>query len=104
VVASAEDLQRGSETIRASEATVQNDNTLLASMFQLLQTGDQTIIDTLLTEQSVTNDQLQLVANRQAYLTALAQLKFQAASLVTFDHEGTPDELIRFIGTDFVGR
>jgi outer membrane protein TolC len=104
VIASSEDVRRAASAVLATQAAVQSDNTLLATILQLIQTGDRTIIDTLLTEESITGDQLQLVARRQAYLTALARLKFDAASLVTFEHEGTSDEQMRFLTTDFVGR
>jgi outer membrane protein TolC len=104
VIASSEDVRRAANAVLASQTAVQSDNTLLGTILQLLQTGDRTIIDTLLTEESITSDQLRLVARRQAYLTALARLKFDAASLVTFEHEGTSDEQMRFLTTDFVGR
>ena len=104
VIASSEDVRRAGNAVLASQTAVQSDNTLLATILQLIQTGDRTIIDTLLTEETITSDQLQLVARRQAYLTALARLKFDAGSLVTFEHEGTSDEQLRFLATDFVGR
>jgi outer membrane protein len=104
VVASDEDVRRAGNAVSSTQMAVQSDDTLLATILQLLQTGDRTIIDTLLTEESITSDQLQLVARRQAYLTALARLKFDTASLVTFEREGTPDEQIRFLSSDFVGR
>ncbi len=104
VIASSDDVRRAGNAVLASQTAVQSDNTLLATILQLIQTGDRTIIDTLLTEETITSDQLQLVARRQAYLTALARLKFDAASLVTFEHEGTSDEQLRFLPTDFVGR
>jgi outer membrane protein len=104
VLASIEAVRRASSAATAGQAAVENNAQVLASVLQLLQAGGRTIIDTLLTEESATNDQLQLVRRHQVYLSALARLKFDTASLVTFENAGRPDEQIRFLPTDFVGR
>jgi outer membrane protein TolC len=77
---------------------------VLSAALDQLQTGDLTILDTLLTEQSVTEDQLQLVRQRQIYLSTLARLRFDTAQLVVFENPGTPTEQIRFNAADFTGR
>ncbi len=93
---------RGAAAVQRATEAVQADAQLLDSAMQLLQSGDQTIIDTLLTEEGITGDQLQLVRRRQAYLSALARLRFEAASLVTVADPGTNAERFRFEPGAFV--
>jgi outer membrane protein TolC len=54
--------------------------------------GDMTLIDTLKTEQDLTNARLQLVQVQHDYAAALAQLRFETGTLVTLrDNRPEPD-------------
>jgi outer membrane protein TolC len=99
----AEVVRRNAAATAEAERAVTAGGQLLDSALQLLQAGDLTIIDTLLTEEGVTGDQLQLVRRRQAYLSALARLRFEAASLVRVEDSGTGVERFGFEPGVFVG-
>jgi len=99
-----ETLGRTAAAVAASEEAVERGNELLTAVLQQLEGGNATVLDTLLTEEGVTADLLQLVRRRQAYLSALARLRFETGRLVAFDAVGTPDEVVRFDSGSFVGR
>ncbi len=104
VLGASETVRRAADATAAWQTAVAHDEHVLAAALQQLQSGDLTILDTLLTEESVTTDQLQLVRQRQVYLSTLARLRFEAAVLVSFENPGTPAEQIRFPAGDFVRR
>jgi outer membrane protein TolC len=104
VLSSIEAVRRSEEAVRQSQLAVQAGQQVYTSALQSVQNGDLTIVDALLTEEGVTTDELALARQRQAYLSALARLKFETASLVTFEDPNTAVERIRFQPTDFVGR
>jgi outer membrane protein TolC len=104
VVGVAESLQRASESVASWTAAITSGNQTLAGALARFQSGDFSLIDTLLTEESLTNDQLLLVRQRQVQLSVLARLRFEAGTLVSFDGLRTPDERVRFQSTDLVTR
>ncbi|HSF99994.1 MAG TPA: TolC family protein [Vicinamibacterales bacterium] len=97
-------VRQASDAAAGWQSAVDFGEQVLSAALNQLQTGDLTILDTLLTEQSVTEDQLQLVRQRQIYLSTLARLRFDTAQLVVFENPGTPTEQIRFNAADFTGR
>lgn len=80
---------------RRREATDALQRSLDASVEQF-QIGELTLIDTLLTEEILTTERLQLTADLQLYASAAARLAFETASLIQFDSLGTPLEKIAF--------
>jgi outer membrane protein TolC len=104
IIGIADALSRSEAAIAGSTEAVARGADLLAGVLQQFQAGDITLLDTLVTEESVTVDLLQLVRRRQAYLSTLARLRFESGSLVSFEAEGTPGELVRFQPGDFVIR
>jgi outer membrane protein TolC len=99
-----EALERTGRAVARWQEAVSSSQQMHQAEFDRLQIGQSTLIDTLLTEESLTADELQLVRVRQAYLSTLARLRFETGELVTFEDEGTPAEMIRFLSGDFVMR
>jgi outer membrane protein TolC len=80
---------------RRREATEALQRSLEASIEQF-KIGELTLLDTIVTEQSLTNERLQLTSDLQLYASAAARLAFETGSLVQFDAAGTPLEKIAF--------
>jgi outer membrane protein TolC len=80
---------------RRREATEALQRSLEASLEQF-KIGELTLLDTIITEQNLTNELLQLTADLQLYASAAARLAFETGSLVQFDAAGTPLEKIAF--------
>jgi outer membrane protein TolC len=80
---------------RRRDATEALQRSLDASV-QQFEIGELTLIDTLLTEETLTTERLQLTADLQLYASAAARLAFETASLIQFDALGTPLEKIAF--------
>jgi outer membrane protein TolC len=97
-------VQRTAAAVAAWQDAVTNGDRTLEGALQRFQTGDLTLIDTLLTEEELTFDKLQLLRQRQTYFSAVARLKFEAGDLVVFDQEGLPSEVVRFLPATFVAR
>ncbi|MFN8058387.1 MAG: TolC family protein [Vicinamibacterales bacterium] len=68
-----------------------NDGTL-----ERFRSGDVTLIDTLTTEETLTQTQIQLVQSWLGYLAAVTRLRYEAGSLVTFDAVDQAGESLRF--------
>jgi outer membrane protein TolC len=68
----------------------------LDASIEQFEIGELTLIDTLLTEETLTTERLQLTADLQLYASAAARLAFETASLIQFDALGTPLEKIAF--------
>ncbi len=95
-------LRHATDSVAAWTSTTAASTEALTGTMQRFQSGDATLIDTLLTEESLTNDELMLIEQRQVQLSVLARLRYETGTLVTFDGAGTPGELIRFLPDDFV--
>ena len=80
---------------RRREATDALQKSLEASLEQF-KIGELTLLDTIVTEQNLTNELLQLTSDLQLYASAAARLAFETGSLVQFDAAGTPLEKIAF--------
>jgi outer membrane protein TolC len=104
VVGTTGTVRRAADAITGWQSAVTYGEQVLTAAISQLQSGDLTILDTLITEQSVTDDQLQLVRQRQIYLSTLARLRFDTAQLVQFENAGTAAEQIRFNAADFTRR
>ena len=68
----------------------------LDAALQLFQSGEQTLVDVLLTEEDSTAERIQLVRARQIFYSTLARLHFETGELIHFDGMGTPGEVVRF--------
>jgi outer membrane protein TolC len=97
-------LQRAADAVARWEEAVRNDETTLQAALQLYQIHEITLIDTLSTEETATQDRLQLVSQRQVYLSTLARLKFETGELLTFDTEGPSIQGYKFDPSVFVAR
>ncbi len=97
-------LRLAAEAIAQWEHAVKNGEEALQAALQRFELGEMTLIDTLLTEEDVTRDTLELVGQRQIYLSTLARLKFETGELVDFENEGTAAEMIRFEPSELVVR
>jgi outer membrane protein TolC len=104
VVSEAESLRREAEAIQLGQATVDASQQTVDGAIARFQTGDQTLIDTLLAEESLTQDRLTLIRLWQTYLSDLVRLRFETGSLVSFTGSTpTPDQM-RFDPSEFVIR
>ena len=88
------------------EAAVRSNEEILQGTMQRFESRDQTLIDTLTTEEAATRDRLELVRQRQLYFSTLARLKFETGDLIGFDPAASGLGLggFRFDPTVFVGR
>jgi len=97
-------LRLAADAVARWEEAVRNDETTMQAAIQLYQIHEITLIDTLSTEETATQDRLQLVSQRQVYLSTLARLKFETGELLTFDTEGPSIQGYKFDPSAFVAR
>ncbi len=86
------------------QAAVRADEELLQNMLDRFGVREVTLIDVLLTEENATRDAIQLIAQRQAYQSILARLKFETGELVTFESDDSSIRNYRFDSSILVGR
>jgi outer membrane protein TolC len=91
----AEAVQRQQDLVAASQQT-------LDASIARFQQNDITLIDLLLTEESLTQARLTLAAARQKYLSDLARLRFETGTLVSVDGETVTPDRVRFDPTFLV--
>jgi outer membrane protein TolC len=104
VVSEVESLKKEAESIQLSQTALAASQQTVDGAIARFQTGDQTLFDTLLAEEDLTQDRLALVRLWQQYLSDLVRLRFETGTLVTFTGNAvTPDQL-RFDPSDFVVR
>jgi outer membrane protein TolC len=96
VVELAESLRRSAASLAEWEAAVARGAETLEGRVRMFQVGDATLIDALLTEEGLTGDHLQLVRQRQSYLSALARLKLELGELVSIDDADAASGSLRF--------
>jgi outer membrane protein TolC len=96
VVELTETLRRAADSLGEWEAAVARGAETLEGRVRMFQVGDTTLIDALLTEEGLTGDHLQLVRQRQSYLSALARLKLELGELVVVDDADPSAETMRF--------
>jgi outer membrane protein TolC len=93
----AEAIQYGQTAVSASQQTVDG-------AIARFQTGDQTLIDTLLSEEDLTQDRLALIQLWQSYVSELVRLRFETGTLVTFSGISIAPDQMRFDPSEFVVR
>jgi outer membrane protein TolC len=104
VVSEVESLKKEAESIQLGQAALAASQQTVDGAIARFQTGDQTLFDTLLAEEDLTQDRLALVRLWQQYLSDLVRLRFETGTLVTFTGSAvTPDQL-RFDPSEFVVR
>lgn len=96
VVEVAEALRRAADSLTERQAAVTRGIETLGGRMQMFQVGDTTLIDVLTTEEGLTGDQLALVRQRQAYLSALARMRLELGQLAEVGGTGAPADRIRF--------
>jgi outer membrane protein TolC len=97
-------LARAGDALERWETAVAHDEATVAATLERFGAGEVTLVDTLLTEEILTRDQLELVRARQVYWSLLARLRFETGTLVDFEGENTPAEAVAFDPTWFVGK
>jgi outer membrane protein TolC len=104
VVSEVESLKKEAESIQLAQTALAASLQTVDGAIARYQTGDQTLIDTLLAEEDLTQDRLALVRLWQQYLSDLVRLRFETGTLVSFTGTTvTPDQL-RFDPSEFVVR
>jgi outer membrane protein TolC len=104
IVSEVATIRRKAEAIQLAQTAVESSQTTVDGAIARFQTGDQTLIDTLLAEEDLTQDRLALVGLWQQYLSELVRLRFETGTLVTFSGTAlTPDQM-RFDTAEFVVR
>jgi outer membrane protein TolC len=78
--------------IKEHQTAVTFQQQTLDSTLERLKIGDLTVLDTILTEEDLTQDRLRLIRDQQLYLSALARLKFETGTLLEFRDANTPAE------------
>ncbi len=104
IVELTESLRRAAASLTEWENAVARGGETLAGRVKMFQAGDATLIDALLTEEGLTGDHLQLVRQRQAYLSALARLQFELGDLVAIDDANGSGGTLRFDPAAFAGQ
>jgi outer membrane protein TolC len=104
VVGQVGSLRRQAEGIDRAQAAVDASQQTVDSVLLRFQQLDQTLIDTLLAEESLTQDRLTLVRLWQAYLSELARLRFETGTILSFTGSVVSPDQIRFDPTDYVRR
>jgi len=97
-------LREQAEGIGRAQAALDASLQTVDAALQRFQIGDQTLIDTILAEESLTQDRLTLVRLWQAYLSGLARLRFETGTLVSFTGTAIAPDQVRFDPTTFVRR
>jgi outer membrane protein len=82
--------------IREHTQAVRFQQQALDGALERLKIGDVTVLDTITTEQDLTQGRLSLVRDQQAYMSALARLKFETGTLIEFRNPTTAQESIVF--------
>ena len=89
VVRSAHSLQQAIGRVAQAQAAVGFYETTLEAEIERLRAGESTLVDTILTEQQLTEALLSLVAARQELAQLIAELRFESGQLLTHDADGT---------------
>jgi outer membrane protein TolC len=84
--------------LRAAEAADGYFQETIEAEVEKLKAGASTLVDTILTEQQRTSSSLALIAARQQVVTLLAQLAFEAGTIVDPDDAGGNVQVDRLVG------
>jgi outer membrane protein TolC len=104
VVGQVGSLRRQAEGIDRAQAAADASQQTVDSVLLRFQQLDQTLIDTLLAEESLTQDRLTLVRLWQEYLSELARLRFETGTILSFTGNVVSPDQIRFDPTEYVRR
>lgn len=85
IVQAGTSLQTAREEVERRRTSVAQHEANWKASQELRKAGDLSLVDVLLTEQDLTNARLELVRAQQSLATALAQIRFEAGSLVRFE-------------------
>ena len=95
-------LERAAESVRHRRESIGFYKQTLEAAQARFEINDISLIDVLLTEEDLTQAQLQLVQDWRTYFSLLARLKFEVGDLVIFQDLGLPVENSEFRVVDFV--
>jgi outer membrane protein len=90
------------DAIKLRQAALDASQQTVDAVIGRFEIGDQTLIDTLLAEESLTQDRLALVRLWQEYLSQLARLRFETGTLLEFSGPALSPDQIRVPLDDFV--
>jgi outer membrane protein TolC len=88
---SAQTLPDTIERLRQTEQSVKLYQSTIQSEVERFKAGESTLIDTLLTQQQYSDAQFSLVAARQDLALAIAQLRFETATLLEAGQVSLPN-------------
>ncbi len=91
-----EQLEHSTQMVEQGQRGVNLYRQTLEDALQLFEGGEFTLVDTLLSEEDLTVEQLSLVRSQQYTSSLVARLKFEGGGLVGFEAEGTDAELVVF--------
>jgi len=102
IVDLAHGLTRAAAALSERQNAVARGNETLEGRLRMFQVGDTTLLDVLLTEESFTGDHLELIRQRQAYLSARARLQYELGALVRFDDAAAGGSSVQFDPRSFL--
>ena len=104
IVSEVDSLKKEAESIQFAVAALAASQQTVDGAIARYQTGDLTLIDTLLSEEDLTQDRLVLVRLWQQYLSELVRLRFETGTLVSFTGISVAPDQLRFDPSEFVVR
>jgi Outer membrane efflux protein len=104
IVSEVNTLRQRAEAIQYGQTAVTAQQQTVDGAIARFQTGDQTLIDTLLAEEDLTQDRLALIQLWQSYVSELVRLRFETGTLVTFSGISIAPDQMRFDPSEFVVR
>ena len=102
VVDLAQTLERSAAALAERESAIARGLETLDGRLRMFQVGDTTLLDVLLTEESFTGDHVELIRQRQAYLSARARLQYELGELVSFEDTASGEATVQFDPGSFV--
>jgi outer membrane protein TolC len=96
VVSAAGVVRRAASALARAEEALRFQQTTHDGTLERFRGGDVTLVDTLTTEEGLTQSQIQLAQSWLGYAAALARLRFEEGELVGFDNIEQADESLRF--------
>lgn len=97
-------LDAAAATIERRQVVIARQQETLAGTLEQFRAGEATLLDVIVTEDALTREQVQLVADRLAYFGTLARLQFEAGELLRVEDEGLDSETLVFAPGAFVTR
>jgi len=104
IVSEVDSLKKEAESIQFAVAALAASRQTVDGAIARYQTGDLTLIDTLLSEEDLTQDRLALIRLWQQYLSELVRLRFETGTLVSFTGISVAPDQLRFDPSEFVVR